>query len=473
MSFAQFLAILRARWMAPTFTLVILVSIALLLGFLLPKKYTAEGSVIVENRSPDPINGTMQQQTPISLTTQMDIVRSHRVARMVIQNLKLTDSPDLRKSWQDATGGVGDFETWIAELLLSSLEVEPERNSSVFNVAFEAADPRFASALVNEFIRAYMEVNVELRISPAKQFTSMFNDQLKDTRVKLEAAQKKLSAFQQEKGIVATDERLDVETARLAELSAQVVAAQAATAEASSRSAKSSFESPDSMNNSVIMELKTDLSRLESRLKEESSRLGDNHPSIELLKAGVQETRQRIRDESAAVSRSTGISLEIARQREAQARAALEAQRAKVLRLKVIRDEVNMLAGDVETTQRAYEGITLRADQTRLESQINQTNAAVLKYATPPSSPSSPRIVLYVLQAIFLGLFAGIGIALIRELRDRRLRIDEDLKELIGADALGNMPAAGRKGSKTLPIRFVPQLPDKAVLRLPPHLQQS
>jgi hypothetical protein len=61
----------------------------------------------------------------------------------------------------------------------------------------------------------------------------------------------------------------------------------------------------------------------------------------------------------------------------------------------------------------------------------------------------------------------------VRELRDRRLRVEQDLLELIGADSLGTMPAAKPKSSKTLPIRFVPQLPDKAILRLPTNPQQS
>lgn len=473
MSFAQFLAILRARWLAPTITLAVLITIALLAGFLMPPKYTAEGSVVVESRSPDPITGTLTQQTPITLTTQMDIVRSHRVARMVIKNLKLSESPELRTLWQEGTGGNGDFEAWIAELLLKSLEVEPERGSSVFNVSFTGSDPQFASTLVNEFVRAYIEVNVELRSSPAKQFTSMFNQQQQEARDKLEAAQRKLSAFQQQKGIIATDERIDVETARLNELSAQLVSLQSATADASSRRNQAGIDSPDSMNSSVIMGLKTDLARQQAALKQESSRLGENHPSIGQLKAGIAEIQERIRNESVAVGRSSGVSLDIARQREGQVRASLEAQRTRVLQLKAIRDEMSLLARDVESAQRAFEGISLRANQTSLESQINQTNAAVLKYATPPTGPSSPRKVMFVLQAIFIGLFLGIGIAVVRELRDRRLRVDEDLAELIGAENLGSMPAAKPKSSKTLPIRFVPQLPDKAVLRLPTNPQQS
>lgn len=467
MSFNQFLAILRARWKVLAYTLLVLVSIALLLGFLLPKKYKAEGSVVVDSRSPDPISGTMAPLTATYLSTQMDVIRSHRVARMVIKELNLADNPAMRERWKEETNGQADYETWIAELLLNALEVEPERNSSVINVGFVGTDPRFAALLANKFIEAYMAVSVEMRVSPAKQFSSMFNEQLEQARAKLETAQKKLSAYQQAKGIVASDERIDIETTRLAELSAQVVAQQAAIADATSRRAQAGVDSPDSMGNSVIMGLKADLARQEARLEEESARLGENHPNIRQLRAGIAELKQRIRSESSAVGRSSSVSVEIARQRESQTRASLEAQREKVLQLKATRDEAALLAKDVESAQRAYDSIIVRANQTSLESQVNQTNVEVLKHATAPAGPSSPRKLLFVLQAVFLGLFLGIGLIIVLELRDRRLRVDEDLTELIGAEIIGNMPSAAPPPSKALPIRFAPQLPGRSILRLP------
>jgi len=138
-------------------------------------------------------------QTSQYLATQVGIIQSERVAKRVIRNLRLTESPVLRERWQEATDGQGDFETWIAESLLNSLEVKPERNANVIGINYVAADPNFASALVNEFIKAYVDVNLELRVSPAKQFSSMFAGELAQARETLEAAQRKLSAFQQEK----------------------------------------------------------------------------------------------------------------------------------------------------------------------------------------------------------------------------------------------------------------------------------
>ena len=81
-----------------------------------------------------------------------------------------------------------------------------------------------------------------------------------------------------------TDERMDVETQRLNDLSSQLVAIQAAAADASSRQAQASAGSADKLqeisNHPVVAGLRGDLSRMEAKLQELSSRLGDGHPQV-------------------------------------------------------------------------------------------------------------------------------------------------------------------------------------------------
>ena len=63
-------------------------------------------------------------------------------------------------------------------------------------------------------MQAYIDVSLDMRTSPAKQYSSFFDGRAKEAREQLEAAQAKLSAFQKDNGIIATDERLDVESSR-------------------------------------------------------------------------------------------------------------------------------------------------------------------------------------------------------------------------------------------------------------------
>jgi polysaccharide biosynthesis transport protein len=445
MTFSQLLIILRARWVLMISIFLGVVGFALIVTLLMPKQYTASASVVIDVKSPDPIVGMVLpgMMAPGYIATQLDVLQSDRVTKGAIRALKLDDNPTLRAQWQSASGGEGSFESWLAELIQRGLEVRPSRESSAITVAYTAADPNFASAMANAYVRSYIETTLELRIEPAKQYSSLFGSQAKLARDRLEAAQSSLSAYQRDRGlIIASDERLDVETSRLNELSSQLVALQAFAAESASRKNTAGANSPEVLNNPVVAGLKADLSRQEARFKELNSRFGAAHPQVVELQASINELRSRIDSEVGRVTSSVGINNTVNQSREAQVRAALEQQRQKVLKLKEQRDEAAVLMRDVESAQRSYESITSRLNLSNVESQSNQTNVSVLKEAGPPSRPSSPRTVLNMILAILVGGMLAIAVALIAELRDRRLRTEFDVVDGLDVPLLGVMPDA-------------------------------
>lgn len=472
MSFSQFLSILRARWRSGAVVFAVTVLAAIVLSLVLPKKYTATAAMVVDVRTPDPVAGV----SPISLTipnymaTQVDIMLSPRVARRVVRNLNLTQNAQLREQWEKATEGRGDLETWIGERLQANLQVKPSRESNVVNVNYKSPDGKFSAMLANAFITAYIDVNRDLRIDPAKENNHFFGERARELRAELEAAQARLSTYQREKGLTANDERLDVETARLNELSTQLVAVQAVSAESNSREAQlrgRTEQMSEVLNNPLVSGLKSDLSRQEARLQELNSRLGNAHPQVVELKASIAETRQRVDAEIRRIGSSMGINANVNRSREAEIRASLEAQRARVLKLKSERDEMVVQQRDVENAQRAYDAVLSRATQTGLDKESQLTNVAMLSPAEEPLNPSSPKLVLNIALSFFLGAFLAIGMALMRELMDRRVRSAEDVVHALDLPVIGAMPRPARRGlfgghRRALPQRVLGRLPGAA-----------
>jgi polysaccharide biosynthesis transport protein len=449
MSLTQFILILRARWWIILLVLVLVGGSVIAVSMVLPKQYTATASVVLDNK-PDPVSLAFGGGiSPAYIATQMDIINSERVARRVVRSLRLTDNEATRQRWREATdGGKGDMEGWVADSLQRGLQVRPSRESTVINIGYEGADPRFAALVANAFVQAYVDTTLELRVDPAKQYSSFFEERSRKLREELEAAQTRLSAFQKSKGIINTEERVDVETARLNELSAQVVGLQGLTADSTSRQAQARTagdQLENVINNGLITSLKAELSRNEARLQEMSTRLGDAHPQVAETKAVIAELRGKIETEIRRVTSSVTVTNNINRGREAQIRAELEAQRAKVLRMKETRDELLVMQRDVDNAQRAYDGVLNRLNQTTMESATTQTNVVVLAQAVEPSRPSSPRIVLNGILGIFFGLLLGVGAALAVEMARRRVRSDEDIVQGLGLPVLGEMLAPQSK----------------------------
>jgi polysaccharide biosynthesis transport protein len=443
MNFQQFLLILKARRKVLRNTLLVTVLTTLVLSLVWPKSYTATTAIVLDQK-PDPISGIAMAmgglQSFTYQSTQIEIIQSERVAGKVVKAFRLDEDPKFIEDWKWDTKGRGDIVVWIARLLLKKLDVRPERDSNVIDIEYTARDPKIAAAIANRFAEAYVDTSLELKIEPARQYASWYVERTKSMRADLEKAQSRLSEGQREKGIVAVDERLDVENARLADLSAQLTVIQAQTADTLSRQAQARGDKailPEVLQSGLVQNLKAEIARSEAKLQEMAGQLGKNHPQYKRSEMELQSLRQKLDLESGQVAFSIGTSTRVNQQREAEIKSALDAQKAKVLQLKRQRDEIAVMQRDVEGAQRAYDSVIQRLNQSSLESQANQTNVAILHPATEPVDPSRPRLWLNLFLSVFVGVLLGVLLALRREMIDYRIRVIEDVTELLKLPVLG------------------------------------
>ena len=456
MTAQQFFRILRARWLFMLVTVLVIVGATLGASLMLPPKYTATSTVVVDFKGIDPISGGLLPILPITsyLATQVDIISSHNVARKAVDLLKLADNPTAKAMYLEETEGRGSIRDWLASLLLRDLKVEPSRESSVINISYKGNEPRFATAVANAFVQSYVSTNLDLKVVPAKQTNIFFNEQIESLKNTVESNQAKLSQYQRDNGIIATDERLDVENQRLNDLSTQLVAAQAQSADSMTRQRQvQEFVRrglvpdtlPDVLSNPVVQGLKGNLTQLESKLNDLSSKVGRNHPAFQSVTAEIDGVRRKLVEEMRTIGGTLENSARLAQQREEQIRGALAAQRGKVLEMKRVRVDLALLMREADNAQKSYDAAMGRMTQTKLESQTTQTNIAVINEAVEPTEPSSPKLMLNSLVALFIGSLLAVGFALLRELSDRIVRSPADVIELVGIPVLGVMQPQRRR----------------------------
>lgn len=465
MTTLQIFRILWARRRLVMLCVTTLVVLTFVSSALLPKTYKASADVIIDMRQSDPLLGT-QPNHPLDLSyiaTQVDIIESERVARRVVETMKLAQLPEYETAWREKTGGRGDIRNWVAEQLLKKLEVRPSKESNVVRISFKDRAPEKASMIANGFANTYLTTVADLKLDPARQNATFFEAQARASRAELEAAQTKLSAFQRSKNIVAVDEKLDVENARLAELSTQLVAIQAVVTESRSRAASINSRNNEDMaevlESRLIQQLKADIAKSQGKLQEVSTRLGPAHPEYQSVQAELTSLKGQLQAETRKYAGSVNLTGSVNAQREAQIRASLDAQRSKVLKLKSQRDELAVIQREVEAAQKGYEQIVQRQRMTSMESQNRLTNVALLTPAVDPIEPASPKVLLNTAIAALFGLLIGMALALLQEMRDRRARDVSDLVENFNLPVLVSVPAAGSRRTGELLPRATHLLP--------------
>lgn len=440
MNLQLILSALRARMGVAVMVLAVTVLATTLVSFLLPKTYRASVSLLVDSKEEQSLSNVLRpllapQERISYLQTQVEIVTSRKVARQVVDSLKLADRAAARKAFEDEAGGKGSIEDWLVETLLERLKVETSQ-SSVMHVSFTYPDAAFTAQAANAFAKAYVDAVLELRVEPQRQAAQWFDEQLKNLRANLEDAQSRLTDYHRRRGIVSAEERFDVENTRLDELSAQLVRAQDQTFELRSRERQAREalarrapldELPQVLGDPFIQRLKADLAHGEGKLREMATQYGPNYPQLERQRAEHESRQARLDAEVNKVVAGMAGATRQSLRRESELRAAMKAQRERVLELKESRNELTVLARNVESAQRAYDTAMQRFVVTHVDSRASQANVSVLNPAVVPVKPFRPKIALNIALAAVIGAMLGIAIVTLMELLDRRVRSREEL----------------------------------------------
>jgi len=214
---------------------------------------------------------------------------------------------------------------------------------------------------------------------------------------------------------------------------------------------------PEVLQNPVVISLKGELARLESRRADMTSRYGRNYPDIQRLNSEVSAMRERVNEEINRVASSLGAANQINVARETEIRGAVEAQRQRVLELSQQRDDIAVLQNDVANARRAYDTVMQRFAQTSLESQNQTTNVMVVTPAVESLFPDSPRVKVNLALALVFGSLFGIALALFVERLDQRIHGADHLRTVLAAPVFGVLAqtaAISTKRPKRLTLKW-------------------
>jgi len=149
MNLHQFLLALRGRLWVFLSLLGATVAAAVVVTLLMPKTYEATASILLDNRDEQSLSGTVPsaRERIGFMQTQMDIIQSQRVARRVVEDLKLAEGPAMEEAFTRSRQK-GTKEDWVASGLLAGLKVNSSQ-SSVVQLTYVDRDPKFAAQVAN------------------------------------------------------------------------------------------------------------------------------------------------------------------------------------------------------------------------------------------------------------------------------------------------------------------------------------
>lgn len=459
MNFSRILLVLVARRKVISLALFCTLCTTLILTLCLPKTYKATSTLVLNYKGVDPVSGfTLSAQLmPRYMATQVDILTNVAVALDVVDALGLVATPRFQKEFRSNQERQENMRVLIAEALLKKLAVIPARESSVLDISYKDADPKFSADIANAFALAYQRANVKLKIDPILKTAGYFQQQVRQSLDRLEKAQNEFTLFQKQNNILMTERGVDVDSVRYNEMSTQLVALQgelmAASSQSSQTQANSLTNSPDVIANPLIQSLKAELTRAEVKMEQIAQRFERAHPLYQATQYEVERIRNELASQSKIIGKGMQSRENILARRVEHLQSDIAGLKTRILERNRARDALAILARQVDSAQRAYAVTSERSAQADLESQSSQSDVSLLNAAKTPIKPASPDLVINLVSAVVLGLALGCALAVLAEKRDHRIRSVFDLEmqtnvPLLAVITTGNRPRriAGTSG---------------------------
>lgn len=417
MSILQFLRIVWAyRLLVVGLTVICTLSAVILVQVVKPR-YEAQSRVMLDVIKPDPVTGQVLASPFLRAytKTQIELVKDLQVAGRVVKDLNLARDPYYIRGYNERSRGQRelDFSRWAAEQVARGANARAIDASNILEISYSTSSPERARLVADGLRKAYIDITLETRREAARRNAEWYEAQAEKSKVVLIQAEQAKSEFERANGILLQDDKVDIDSARLAALASQSGAPLMAPTMSAPPSAPM-------------------LAAVEAELGEASKVLGPNHPTLQSLRARKAALETQVAQERSAANNSLGAAMSAARATSGM----LEAQKAKVMgqreqveRLRLMQDEINLRRDQ-------YNKSVGRAAQLRQEAEIAEAGVVPLAAAVTPQEPEFPKKGIIIPAAAFGGAGLGMVLGLIMEFIGRRIRSADDLSTVIRAPVL-------------------------------------
>ena len=352
-------------------------------------------------------------------------------------------SPGASKEPVDEATRQGDEaarQSAAAGVVLGNRSVSPVTGSRLVNVTYTDPDPGRAQRIANGYADAFIAANLDKRFQANAAAKTFLEDKIAQLKLRLEESEKKILEFAKKQQIVADVDNTDKSPIAQENLAAANTALGTLTAERiKNEQAWRQVESTDAINlpqlltNDVIAKLRDQRKTLEIEYQEKLETFKPNYPAMVQISNKIKEIDQQISAEVQAIRDSLKAAYESSVALESETKRQIATLQQDVLALQERSIEYNILKREVDTNRELYTSLLQRLREVDVASGVGSNNVFVVEAAQLPGGPSSPNLFGALRKAFLLGLASAIGLALLLERLDNKIRLPEQVEAQAGS----------------------------------------
>jgi capsular exopolysaccharide synthesis family protein len=440
----RFFIFLKRYWWVPVLTLVMSLGVELVFLAFTPPTYLSIARVWETEKLQVPGSAAFTGDLATYYGTQIELLRSSTMRQLALARLQ---------SSRTNTVPLGEDN----KPLNVKLQVAQTPKSTVFAIQAACSNPEFAQAFLNALTVEYVEYKKNIRKLVSGDTLASISDQVLRLEKDLKGDQDALTAFQRTNNLTILQQEGTIAGAYLARLKTQLSDLKLESQLLAASVLDQNRAETGNTNESVLL---ADLLRNpnmtapaspdhQSALREvemlkiERAKLSrflrPKHPKIVKLDAGIERAQKLVDIFHDQSREQLAAATDTVKMRIQGVESAIIEWEPKAVAANGLIAEAERLKANINRSQVLYDRLVGLLQSVDISRNIDQETLAILDPASPAQRSYRVETLTLALGAGF-GVFVGLAIVLLMELRDDRFTSSREVREKFAGTILGQIP---------------------------------
>jgi succinoglycan biosynthesis transport protein ExoP len=327
--------------------------------------------------------------------------------------------------------------------------------TNLIGIDVDSTDPLRASALADAIAQATVEVNLQGRRRHFTDVREYIEAQLSDTSRRLHDVEGSIARFRSKDRSVALSQETAADIQRLSELQSQRLAIQLDIRNLREdmrqdpmalmlRSSPAQGSPVSGTDIPIVKMLRDQMANLKVELAGLRSQFTDKYPAVKDAEARLQQIQAVLRQEGSDEVASLNAQLRVMEAKDRVLDDAIHQLQNRIEAVPLRELELERLTRDQKVEEGNYLFLAQKLEEARIAETSVGSEVQLVSPAVTPRRPVKPNKPLNTAVGCIMGLFLGVGTALVVEHFDDTLKNRDDIERILGLPVLGVVPSVRR-----------------------------
>jgi capsular exopolysaccharide synthesis family protein len=433
------------------------------------------------------------QDPEVYMETQLNVLRSRDLARIVVKQLDLESYPEYKPGANEPTGLRAAFasirarvtrplrqllqkelppapsdtaptagasetpeEAALVSAFLSHVQIQRRPVSRLVNINFDARDRELAARASNALAAAYVDANLALKRRSLEDMITQYEKEIQNQRDSIETLERALFASRQDGSGPVNANVLGVAMGMYNEQASrarqQAIERKAAFDELSEVLAGTvDIDDPKIMSVPSIVgdqlignyqaELNTLMRKRQAARMAGGATRGDSHPEIVVINNDIESVRDSMRRRITLLAQTKKQEYENSLSEANRYQGLFDQKQKEINAAGIQAVQPGFIENDITASKALLSNLTTELQQTKVAYNSTENNVRTMDRAEVPTAAYTPNVANNLLIALMAGLALALGVAFGLDYLDDTIKTPEDITRKLHVPFLGLVPA--------------------------------